>query len=33
MGQQVDAPPLVEVDGEEKYQVSSIDDSRSYLSQ
>jgi hypothetical protein len=32
-GQEVLAPPPVEVDGEEEYQVSSIEDSRMYRSQ
>jgi len=32
-GQQDDPPPPVEVDGEEEYQVSSVEDSRMYQSQ
>jgi len=33
VGQQLNPPPLVEVDGEEEYQVSSVEDSRIYRSQ
>jgi hypothetical protein len=33
MGQRVVPPPPVEVNGEEEYQVSSIEDSRVYASQ
>jgi hypothetical protein len=32
-GQVVPPPPTVEVDGEEEYQVSSVEDSRMYRSQ
>ena len=32
-GQLVSPPPLVEVDGEEEYQVSSVEDSRMYRNQ
>ena len=33
MGQRVEPPPSVEVDGEEEYQVSSVADSRIYRNQ
>ena len=33
VGQRVEPPPPVEVDGEEEYQVSSVEDSRVYRSQ
>ena len=33
VGKQVKPPPLVEVDGEEEYQVSSVEDSRMYRNQ
>ena len=32
-GQRIEPPPLVEVNGEEQYQVSSVEDSRMYRSQ
>jgi predicted GH43/DUF377 family glycosyl hydrolase len=32
-GQRVEPPPSVEVDGEEEYQVSSVEDSRVYRNQ
>jgi len=33
VGQRVEPAPLVEVDGEKEYQVSSVEDSRMYLNQ
>ena len=33
VGQRIEPPPSVAVDGEEEYQVSSIEDSRMYMSQ
>jgi len=33
VGQRVEPPPSVEVDGEEEYQVSSVEDSRVYRNQ
>jgi predicted GH43/DUF377 family glycosyl hydrolase len=33
VGQRIDSPPSVEVDGEEEYQVSGVEDSRVYLNQ
>jgi hypothetical protein len=33
VGQRIEPPPMVEVDGEEEYQVSSVEDSRMYRNQ
>jgi len=33
IGQRIDAPPPLEVDGDEQYQVSSVEDSRIYRNQ